>query len=155
MSVVIPLNTAYPTKVQKTYTNSKDGKTSLILDLYQGNSENTNNNTSLGSLNLNIPPLKKGELKAKVTFEIDNDGLLNVTAEEVSQGQPQKIVITNEYALTHEEKRQMKATIEILTKQKNVQDEKLEAKTEFETLIYNMSNLHNKITLNAMQKMVL
>ncbi|KAJ0103511.1 hypothetical protein Patl1_06355 [Pistacia atlantica] len=97
MSVMIPRNTAIPTKIEKIYFNSCDNQTTMEIDVYEGERPRTRDNNLLGSFNLyGIPPALKGDSKVNVCFDIDANGILNVSAEDKITGQIENITITNE-----------------------------------------------------------
>ncbi|KAJ0101644.1 hypothetical protein Patl1_06340 [Pistacia atlantica] len=97
MSVMIPRNTAIPTKIEKIYFNSCDNQTTMEIDVYEGERPRTRDNNLLGSFNLyGIPPAPKGDSKVNVCFDIDANGILNVSAEDKITGQIENITITNE-----------------------------------------------------------
>ncbi|KAJ0045430.1 hypothetical protein Pint_06278 [Pistacia integerrima] len=97
MSVMIPRNTAIPTKIEKIYFNSCDNQTTMEIDVYEGERPRTRDNNLLGSFNLyGIPPAPKGDSKVNVCFDIDGNGILNVSAEDKITGQIENITITNE-----------------------------------------------------------
>ena len=85
LSVLIAKNTNYPVKVEKEYTNSRENQTVLRLQIYQGQKEKAVDNEMIGDFELDIPPMPVRTAKIIVAFEIDQNGILNVTAQEESQ----------------------------------------------------------------------
>ncbi|TVU47560.1 hypothetical protein EJB05_07166, partial [Eragrostis curvula] len=97
MEVVIPRNTAIPSKKKKKgFSTVKDNQPGVRIQVYEGENETTNNNNLLGMFDLfGIAPAPKGVPKIEVTFEIDANGVLNVSAEEKTSGQTNSITIIN------------------------------------------------------------
>ena len=99
MSIVIPRNTAIPTKKEENYYNMSDNQTSMLFSVYEGERTRTRDNNLLGQFRLSgIPPAPRGVTKAKVCFDIDTNGILNVSAKEMTTGVMSKISITNDKA---------------------------------------------------------
>ena len=97
MSVVIPRNTAIPTKKTKNFTTIYDNQINVTFPVYEGESMSTKDNNLLGQFRLsNIPPEPKCVSSIDVTFNIDANGVLNVSARHMSAGQTNNIFITNE-----------------------------------------------------------
>ncbi|CAN6307105.1 unnamed protein product [Urochloa humidicola] len=95
MSVVIPRNTAIPTKKVNRYTTLYDYQTSVSIKVYEGESLSTKDNNLLGEFVLTgIPPAPVGVPRLDVTFDIDVNGILNVTAEDIDTGRKNNIIIT-------------------------------------------------------------
>ncbi|KAF8718735.1 hypothetical protein HU200_025036 [Digitaria exilis] len=96
MSVVIPRNTAIPTKMVKGFTTRYDNQTIVSFPVYEGESASTKNNNLLGEFELTgITPALKGVPKFDVTFDIDANGVMNVSAEDRDTGRKNHITITN------------------------------------------------------------
>jgi molecular chaperone HscA len=105
---IIARNSTIPTSVTKEYTTYVDGQGGIKLHIVQGERELAKDNRSLGELEIkNIPPLKAGIPKIAVTFKIDADGLLTVSAKEEITGQIQEIIVKPSYGLEAEEIKQM------------------------------------------------
>ncbi|CAN6284734.1 unnamed protein product [Urochloa humidicola] len=103
MSVVIPRNTAIPTKKVNRYT-TPDYVTSVSIKVYEGESLSTKDNNLLGEFVLTgIPPAPAGVPRLDVTFNIDVNGILNVTAEDIDTGRKNNIIITNHSGRLHKE----------------------------------------------------
>jgi L1 cell adhesion molecule like protein len=97
MSVIIGRNTAIPTKATKQYTTHYDNQTCVLIQVYEGEQEMTNDNNLLGEFELTgIPPAPAGVPKIKVKFAIDRNNILKVTAVEKSGGNKKRITITND-----------------------------------------------------------
>jgi L1 cell adhesion molecule like protein len=96
MSVVIPRNTAIPTKKVRRYTTRVDNQTGVMIPVYEGESMSTKDNNLLGTFELTgIPPAPIGVPRLEVTFEIDANGVLNVSMEDIDTGRKSGITILN------------------------------------------------------------
>lgn len=96
MDVVIPRQKTIPCKETKTYHTAKDNQTSVLIKVYEGEREMTNDNNKLGEFELSgIPPKPRHMAAIEVTFKLDTDGILSVSAIENSTGAARNIVITN------------------------------------------------------------
>jgi len=108
MDIVIPRNSKIPNKVAKEYTTSVDGQINLKITIYQGEREMVKDNRKLASFELNnIPAMPAGLPKIKITFMVNADGILKVSALEERSGTVQEISVKPSYGLTDEEVEQM------------------------------------------------
>ena len=99
MNVIIPRNKTLPIKIKQIFSTYSDNQSSVFIQIFEGESQYTKDNNQLGSFNLEgIPPMPKGQPQIEVTFDIDANSILNITAEEKSTGKSNKIVITNDKA---------------------------------------------------------
>jgi L1 cell adhesion molecule like protein len=97
MSVVLKRNSTKPTRRTKTFTTSHDNQTSVTIEVYEGERPMTRDNNRLGVFELTgIPPAPQGVPQIDVTFDVDADGILQVTAQDKFTGRSQKIVISND-----------------------------------------------------------
>ena len=97
MKVFIPRNSTIPTKKTEIISNFNDNQTSLLIQIYEGENQLTKDNYHLGSFSLDgIPPMPRGQAQIEITFDLDVNFLLNVTAVEKSSGKKNKIVVTND-----------------------------------------------------------
>jgi Fe-S protein assembly chaperone HscA len=104
MSVLIPRNTTIPTSARESFTTSVDGQRTVDLHVLQGERELAADNRSLARFQLTaIPPMPAGLPKIEVTFMIDANGLLNVSASELRSQTAQSIAVTPSYGLTEDE----------------------------------------------------
>jgi len=137
MTVMIERNTAIPHKKSEVYTTAADNQPSVEIKIYQGERKFAADNKLLGVFHLNdIPPAPRGMPKVEVTFDIDANGILNVTAKEQTTGKEQKITITGSSSL---DKGDINRLIE--EAEKNAQSdaerrEKVESKNELDQLIF-------------------
>jgi len=104
MDVLIPRNSKIPSKAGRQYTTQKDGQGSMRISVYQGERDLVKDNRKLAEFNLNgIPGMPAGLPKVEVTFMIDADGILKVSAKELRSGVAQSIDVKPQYGLTDEE----------------------------------------------------
>lgn len=137
MDVIIPRNSKVPQRAARQYTTSKDGQSNLRISIYQGERDNAEFNRKLGEFHLTgVPGMPAGMPKIEISFMLDADGILKVSAKELRSGVEQKIDVKPQYGLTDEELETM-----LLDSLKNAKEDMnfrsvKEAKTEAEQLIY-------------------
>ena len=108
VEVLIARNTSIPVKKRQVFTTYKDGQTGMIIHVVQGERETVDNCRSLGRFELyGIPPMKAGFARIEVTFSIDANGQLTVSAQETTTGTASTIEITPAYGLSDEQKEQL------------------------------------------------
>ncbi|MFS7921611.1 putative Heat shock protein 70 family [Helianthus anomalus] len=142
MSVVISRNTPIPTKKSKLFSTSDDYQSSMYIKVLQGESSTSSSNHLLGHFDIyGIPYAPKGEQDIKISFEIDENGILTVTAKILSTGKK------NEFAITYENRRLSKEDIEKMVKDAKMYKHKdqefkkrVDAYNELEDFIYKMDN---------------
>jgi len=105
---IIPRNSIIPTSVTTEFTTYKDNQTGMKINIFQGEREFVKDCRNLGEFELkNIPPMPPGAAKVAITFTIDADGLLTVTAEEKNTGEKQQIEVKPSYGISYEEMEEM------------------------------------------------
>ncbi|XP_058204741.1 heat shock 70 kDa protein 1-like [Rhododendron vialii] len=145
MEVFIPKNTAIPTKKERFWYTNKDNQTSMSFEVYEGENTLSRDNNLLGKFSVNgIPPTPRGVQQFNVCFDIDANGILNVSAEDKTTGQMHKIMITNEKGRLSKE--EIEKMVQEAAKYKSEDEEhkkKNEAKNALENYAYNMRNSLN------------
>ncbi|XP_030929674.1 heat shock cognate 70 kDa protein-like [Quercus lobata] len=151
MSVVIPRNTATPTEKESFFSTGHDNQTSMLFSVYEGERAKTCDNNLLGQFYLpGIPPAPRGVANAKVCFNIDSNGILNVSAKEMTTGVMRNITITNDEArLSSEEIDRMVKDAEIYKVEDDEHRKKVKAKEALENYAYNMRNTINDEKIGA------
>ncbi|KAM4104496.1 hypothetical protein ACJW30_06G162100 [Castanea mollissima] len=152
MDIVIPRNTATPTAKERYYTTEADNQTSLLFSVYEGERARACDNNLLGEFHLpDIPPAPRGVPSIKVCFNIDINGILNVSAKEMTTGVMRNITITNdESRLSSEEIDRMVRDAEIYKAKDDEHRKKVKAKDALENYTYNMRNTINDEKISTM-----
>jgi heat shock protein 1/8 len=145
MSIVIPRNTVIPTKMEENYTTLYDYQTSVLFTVYEGERARVVDNNWLGEFRLSpIPAAPKGVAKMKVCFEIDANGILNVSAVEQTTGVSCKITITNYKAsLSTQEIHRMVLDAEKYKVEDDEHKKKVRAKEALEKYAFKIRNILN------------
>ncbi|KAL3519781.1 hypothetical protein ACH5RR_017930 [Cinchona calisaya] len=152
MSVVIPRNSPIPTKKERGYTTSINNQTTVCFKVFEGERAKSTDNNLLGRVKLRgIPPAPIGVPKLNVCFDIDANGILNVSAEDECTGQKDKITITNDKGRLS--KKEIERMIEEAEKYKFEDEQyrkKVEAKIALEKYAYNIRNSLNDKKISGM-----
>jgi molecular chaperone DnaK len=134
---IIPRNTTIPTRKSKIYTTAVDGQTEVEINVLQGEAEMAQYNQSLGRFHLTgIPPAPRGVPQIEVTFDIDANGIVNVSAKDLATGKQQSITITGSTRLSKEDIDRMIREAELHAEEDRRLKEAAEAKNRAEHLIY-------------------
>jgi len=137
MTVQIPRNTTIPTRKVETYSTAADNQPGVEIHVMQGERKFANDNRSLGKFKLDgIPPAPRGTPQIEVTFDIDANGILNVSAKDKATNKEQKITITASSGLTKEEAEKMRTEAESHSEDDRRRMEEVEARNSLDGIVY-------------------
>jgi len=139
---MIPRNTTIPTKKTETFSTAADSQTSVEVHVLQGERPMASQNRTLGKFHLTgIPPAPRGVPQIEVTFDIDANGILNVTAKDNATGKDQKITITSSSGLSKEEVDRMAKDAESHSAEDKAARETIEAKNQLDSMVYQIEKM--------------
>ncbi len=142
---IIERNTTIPTSKDKTFTTAADSQTAVTINVVQGERPMVADNVSLGSFNLTeIPPAPRGVPQINVKFDIDANGIINVTAKDLGTGKDAKITIESSSKMSEEDVEKMKTDAEKFAEEDKKKKEEVDIKNEAESFIYTTEKLVNQ-----------
>src|SRR5574337_1483341 len=139
---MIPRNTTIPTRKTETFSTAADSQTSVEVHVLQGERPMAAQNRTLGKFHLTgIPPAPRGVPQIEVTFDIDANGILNVTAKDMATQKDQKITITSSSGLSKEEVDRMAKDADAHSEEDKKRREEIEARNHLDSLVYNIEKM--------------
>ena len=150
MTKLIERNTTIPTRKEETFSTASDGQTTVHVKVCQGEREIASHNKQLGDFELlGLPPAPRGVPKIKVTFDIDANGILSVSAKDEGTGKEQKITVTGSSNLDKSDVERMVKEAAMYAEEDKKHREKVEKRNSADSLIYNveksMNDLEDKV----------
>jgi molecular chaperone DnaK len=141
-TVLIPRNTTIPTRKSETFSTAADNQTSVEIHVLQGERPVASGNRSLGKFHLmGIPPAPRGVPQVEVTFDIDANGILNVSAKDHATNKEQKITITASSGLSKDEAERMKKEADSHAAEDKARLSEVEARNRLDSLVYQTDKL--------------
>lgn len=145
MTVLIPRNTTIPTKKTEIFTTATDNQTTVEIHVLQGERPLAKDNRTLARFHLDgIPPAPRGVPKIEVTFDIDANGILHVSAKDLATGKEQKVTVTASSGLTEEEIERMVREAEAHAEEDRRKKEEIELRNQLDSLVYTVEKTLNE-----------
>jgi molecular chaperone DnaK len=139
---MIPRNTTIPTRKTETFSTAADNQTSVEVHVLQGERPMAAQNRTLGKFHLTgLPPAPRGVPQIEVTFDIDANGILNVTAKDNATGKDQKITITSSSGLSKEEVDRMAKEADAHSAEDKAKRDEIEAKNQLDSMVYSIEKM--------------
>jgi len=141
MEPLIPRNTTIPAKKTKTFSNAGDNQTEVKINVFEGERQMTKDNNKIGEFRLTIPPMPRGTAQIEISFDLDANSILNVTAVEKSTGKSNKIEIKNDRNKFTQEQinKLVKEAEEMRDSDKKIR-EQIESRNQLESYIYSVKS---------------
>jgi len=139
---MIPRNTTIPTRKTETFSTAADNQTSVEVHVLQGERPMAAQNRTLGKFHLTgLPPAPRGLPQIEVTFDIDANGILNVTAKDNATGKDQKITITSSSGLSKDEVERMAKDAEAHSAEDKARREEIDARNQLDSMVYSVEKM--------------
>ena len=141
-TAMIPRNTTIPTKKTEKFSTAADNQTEVEVHVLQGERPMAAQNRTLGKFKLGgIPPAPRGVPQIEVTFDIDANGILNVTAKDTATGKDQKITITSSSGLSKDEVERLAKEAEAHASEDKAKRDEVEARNNLDNMVYNVEKM--------------
>jgi molecular chaperone DnaK len=145
MTKLIERNTTIPTRKSEIFSTAADNQTSVEIKVFQGEREMASANKLLGAFHLiGIPPAARGIPQVEVTFDIDANGIMHVTAKDLGTGKEQKITITSSSGLSKTDVEKLVKDAESHAEEDRKRREEIEAKNHLDSLVYSIEKMLNE-----------
>ncbi len=142
LTALVERNTTIPTEKKQVFSTAADNQTAVTIQVFQGERKMASNNRLLGKFDLTgIPPAPRGVPQVEVKFDIDQNGILNVSAKDLATGKEAHVEIKESSGLSEEEIKKMKADAEVNAEEDRRQYELATARNEGETMCYQMEKM--------------
>ena len=145
MTKLIERNTTIPTRKSETFSTASDNQTSVEIKVLQGEREMARDNKMLGVFHLvGLPPAPRGMPQIEVTFDIDANGIMHVSAKDLGTGKEQKITITSSSGLSKDDVERMVKDADAHADEDKKRREQIEAKNQLDSLVYSVEKMLNE-----------